>query len=119
MANKSPNPAIQAYALNAAAEERKHIQRQEARLSTPAAVICCCITWCAGLGLSWYALVHYPAPLCGEITSAVAVVCIILTLLFLAFARLIEAKVVVDFLRDLWNRILRKRHNASDSETEA
>ena len=101
------------------AEDRKHLRRQEARLSTPAAVVCCCVTWVVGLGLSWYALVHYSAPLCWEITSAIAVVCIILTLLFLAFARLIEAKVVVDFLRDLWNRILRKKHNAIDTETES
>lgn len=119
MANKSPNPEIQAYALKAAAQERKHIQRQEARLSTPAAVICCCLTWSVGLGLSWYALVQYAAPLCWEIASAVTVACIILTLLFLTFARLVDAKVVVEFLRHLWKRVLRSPNHGPDDREES
>jgi hypothetical protein len=116
MANKSPNPAIQEYALKAAAEDRKHIQRQEARLSTRAAVGSCCVTWTVGLGLSWFAIVHYRTPIHGEILSAICAVCVILTLIFLASAKLIEAKVVVEFLRSLWNKFVVRKEPESQTE---
>jgi len=120
MANKSPNPAIQQYALKAAADERKHIQRQEARLSTPAAVGWCLVIWAAGLGLIWYAIVHYTSPVTGEILSAIFAVCIILTLVFLASAKLIEAKVVVEFLRSLWDKfVLRKSSKGKDEDADS
>ena len=114
MADQSSIPAIREYALKAAAEERKRLARLEARLSSPAAVSLCIGVWTIGLALSLYAARQYylKAPLLfGEIVALVFTVCIILTLIFLTSAKLIQGKILADFLQSVWKWITRSKQD--------
>jgi hypothetical protein len=106
VAERSNNPAIQASAIEGAEAERRHLHRQEERISPRTAWIYCFFIWVAAIAASWFATINYATPLGIRISGVVFTGSIIASFICLTVARIISASDLVDFLRSVWEKCI-------------
>lgn len=101
----STNPAISAAAIRHADAERKHLHKQETRVSPRGAWLWCLVIWSAGVAGCWYSILTYTT---GHATATCAVVflgCSIATLICLTLARVVSAADLLEFLRSIRDKL--------------
>jgi hypothetical protein len=119
MAEKSQHADIRKYALDAAKAERKHMHRQEARVSSRAALLISCVSMVMAVLVSLYVFFSYPLPLAEELGGIAFIGAILLSVLCFVFSDKLEASVAVGLFRDFLDRLKPKKEDTKNTESSS
>lgn len=119
LAEKSQHADIRKYALDAAKAERKHMHRQEARVSSRAALTISCVSMVLAILISLYVFFFYPRPLAEELGAIAFLGAILLSVLCFVFSDKLEASAAVEFFRDVLDRFKPKKEGGNNSLTSS
>ena len=119
MAEKSTHSDIRKYALRAAKAERKHMHRQEARVSSRAALVACCCFAIVAIAVSLYAFFSYPRLLAAQLSGISLIGAIFLSVLCFVFSDKLEASAAVELFRDIMERFGSKNKDMGSSSSSA
>jgi hypothetical protein len=109
VAEKSQHAEIRKYALGAAKAERKHMHRQEARVSSSAALTVSCVAMVLAILFCLYVFFSYPLLLAEELGGIATVGAILLSVLCFVFSDKLEASAAVELFRDVLDRFKPKK----------
>jgi hypothetical protein len=112
-AEKSSHRSIRRYAMRSAKQERKHLHRQEARISSRTALTVSCIGVLLATAGSLYTFMFYPRPLALELSGVAFGGALLLGVLCFVFSDKLEAGAAVEFFDKVLERLRPSKRNAS------
>ena len=108
IAEQSKNPAIQAYALEAAKQEREGMQRQEARITSRSALAISALCVIAAALVSLYARLFYTGNMASSICWIAFGSAVLICILCFVFTDRLEALAAVQAIERFVGRFLPK-----------